>query len=45
VVARHGYAVLFFGWAAVAAAYFLIVLAFLPETKGRTLEAIEAGFR
>ena len=32
------------GWAGCAAAYFLIVLLFLPETRGRTLEQIEAEF-
>jgi hypothetical protein len=44
VVTRHGYAAMFFAWAACAALYFFVVLAFLPETRGRTLEAIEAAF-
>jgi MFS family permease len=43
-VAAHGYAAMFFAWAGCAAAYFLIVLLFLPETRGRTLEQIEAAF-
>jgi MFS family permease len=44
VVTRHGYAAMFFAWAACAALYFFVVLAFLPETRGRTLEAIQAAF-
>jgi len=43
-VAAHGYAAMFFAWAGCAAAYFLIVLLLLPETRGRTLEQIEAEF-
>ena len=43
-VARHGYSRMFFLFAAFTAVYFLVVLFFLPETKGKTLEEIEAHF-
>ena len=43
-VARHGYSRMFFLFTAFTAVYFLVVLFFLPETKGKTLEEIEAHF-
>ena len=43
-VARHGYSRMFFLFAAFTAVYFTVVLFFLPETKGKTLEEIEAHF-
>jgi hypothetical protein len=44
VVHRHGYAVMFVGWALCTIGFFLVAALLLPETKGRTLEEIEAGF-
>lgn len=44
VVARYGYAAMFAFWAACTVGYFLVATLWLPETKGRTLEEIEAGF-
>ncbi|MBI2512087.1 MAG: sugar porter family MFS transporter [Opitutae bacterium] len=44
VVARYGYAAMFAFWAACTVAYFLVATLWLPETKGRTLEEIEAEF-
>ncbi|MFZ0957312.1 MAG: MFS transporter [Candidatus Sulfotelmatobacter sp.] len=43
-VGRHGYAVMFFGFAASTVVYFITAAVFLPETKGKTLEEIEAHF-
>lgn len=43
-VGRYGYHVLFLGFAAVAVVYFIVALFFLPETKNKTLEEIEAYF-
>jgi MFS transporter, SP family, solute carrier family 2 (myo-inositol transporter), member 13 len=43
-VARHGYSSMFFLFAAFTVAYFLVATFFLPETKGKTLEEIEAHF-
>ncbi|MGD0760299.1 MAG: MFS transporter [Candidatus Sulfotelmatobacter sp.] len=43
-VGRHGYAVMFFGFAACTVIYFITAAVFLPETKGKTLEEIEAHF-
>ena len=43
-VGRHGYASMFFFWAGCTVVYFLAVALLLPETKGRTLEEIEAHF-
>lgn len=43
-VGRHGYASMFFFWAGCTVVYFLTVALLLPETKGRTLEEIEAHF-
>ncbi len=44
VVSSHGYSAMFFFWAACSLVYFLTATFFLPETKGRTLEEIEAIF-
>jgi MFS family permease len=44
VVKSHGYAAIFAFWAACTVGYFLVAAFWLPETKGRTLEEIEAGF-
>jgi len=44
VVSRYGYAPMFFFWAACTVAYFLTAAFLLPETKGKTLEEIEASF-
>ena len=43
-VGQHGYATLFFIFAGCTVIYFVTALFFLPETKGRTLEEIEAHF-
>ncbi len=43
-VARHGYSSMFFLFAAFTVVYFLVATLFLPETKGKTLEEIEAHF-
>ena len=43
-VGKHGYAAMFFGFAACTVIYFITATAFLPETKGKTLEEIEAHF-
>ncbi|WP_263408585.1 sugar porter family MFS transporter [Terriglobus tenax] len=44
VVSSHGYSAMFFFWAGCSLVYFLTATFFLPETKGRTLEEIEAMF-
>jgi SP family myo-inositol transporter-like MFS transporter 13 len=44
IVARHGYAVMFFAFAAFTVIYFLTAVFLLPETKGKTLEEIEEHF-
>ncbi len=44
VVGRFGYYAMFSFWAACTVVYFLTATFFLPETKGRTLEEIEAFF-
>ncbi|MGN7833541.1 MFS transporter [Pseudoxanthomonas sp. 22568] len=44
-VGHYGYASMFFFWAACTVLYFLVAAFLLPETKGRTLEQIEAHFR
>ncbi len=43
-VGKYGYAAMFFGFAACTVIYFITAAAFLPETKGKTLEEIEAHF-
>jgi MFS transporter, SP family, solute carrier family 2 (myo-inositol transporter), member 13 len=43
-VGKHGYSTMFFGFAACTVIYFITAAAFLPETKGKTLEEIEAHF-
>jgi phage shock protein PspC (stress-responsive transcriptional regulator) len=43
-VSRHGYSSMFFLFAGFTVVYFLVALLFLPETKGKTLEEIEAHF-
>jgi MFS family permease len=44
-VGRHGYAAMFFFWAGCTVVYFLAAAFLLPETRGKTLEEIEAHFR
>jgi len=44
-VGHHGYASMFFFWAGCTLLYFLVAAFWLPETKGRTLEEIEARFQ
>ncbi|MFY0182603.1 MFS transporter [Stenotrophomonas sp. PUT21] len=44
-VGHHGYASMFFFWAGCTLLYFLIAAFWLPETKGKSLEQIEAHFR
>jgi MFS family permease len=43
-VGKYGYSVMFFGFAACTVIYFITASVFLPETKGKTLEEIEAHF-
>lgn len=43
-VGKYGYATMFFGFAACTVIYFVTAAFFLPETKGKTLEEIEAHF-
>lgn len=43
-VAKHGYSSMFYLFAGFTVVYFLTVVLFLPETKGKTLEEIEAHF-
>src|ERR1700693_551629 len=43
-VGKYGYAAMFFGFAACTVIYFITAAVFLPETKGKTLEEIEAHF-
>jgi SP family myo-inositol transporter-like MFS transporter 13 len=43
-VGAHGYATVFFAFAGFTVVYFITATFFLPETKGKTLEEIEAHF-
>jgi len=43
-VGKYGYSAMFFGFAACTVIYFVTATWFLPETKGKTLEEIEAHF-
>jgi|SRR5579862_6789961 len=43
-VGRYGYSTIFFGFAGCTVIYFITATWFLPETKGKTLEEIEAVF-
>jgi MFS transporter, SP family, solute carrier family 2 (myo-inositol transporter), member 13 len=43
-VGRYGYSTMFFAFAGCTVIYFVTAAFFLPETKGRTLEEIEAFF-
>ncbi len=43
-VSKHGYSSMFFVFGGFTVVYFLVAVFFLPETKGKTLEEIEAHF-
>jgi MFS family permease len=43
-VGKYGYSSMFYLFAGFAAVYFVVVTFFMPETKGKTLEEIEAHF-
>jgi MFS family permease len=43
-VSKHGYSSMFFLFASFTVVYFVVTAFFLPETKGKTLEEIEAHF-
>ncbi len=43
-VSQHGYSSMFFLFAGFTVVYLLVAVFFLPETKGKTLEEIEAHF-
>jgi MFS transporter, SP family, solute carrier family 2 (myo-inositol transporter), member 13 len=43
-VGKYGYSTMFFGFAGCTIVYFVTAAFFLPETKGKTLEEIEAHF-
>jgi SP family myo-inositol transporter-like MFS transporter 13 len=43
-VGRYGYSTMFWGFAGCTVIYFITAAVFLPETKGKTLEEIEAHF-
>jgi MFS family permease len=43
-VSKHGYSSMFFLFASFTVVYILVTAFFLPETKGKTLEEIEAHF-
>jgi hypothetical protein len=44
MVGNYGYAAMFFFWAGCTVIYFCAAAFFMPETKGKTLEEIEAHF-
>ncbi|HET9783644.1 MAG TPA: MFS transporter, partial [Terriglobales bacterium] len=44
-VGQYGYATLFFLFAGCTIIYFLVAVFWLPETRGKTLEEIEAAFQ
>ena len=44
-VGKYGYSVMFFAFAGCTVVYFITAAFFLPETKGKTLEEIEAAFQ
>jgi MFS family permease len=43
-VGKYGYSTMFFAFAGCTVVYFITAAFFLPETKGKTLEEIEAVF-
>ena len=43
-VSKHGYSSIFFLFAGFTVIYFIVAAFYLPETKGKTLEEIEAHF-
>jgi MFS family permease len=43
-VSKYGYSSMFFLFASFTVVYFITIVLFLPETKGKTLEEIEAHF-
>jgi MFS family permease len=43
-VSKYGYSSMFFLFSAFTVVYFITITFFLPETKGKTLEEIEAHF-
>ena len=43
-VGQYGFSAMFFFWAACTVVYFITAAFFMPETKGKTLEEIEAHF-
>jgi sugar porter (SP) family MFS transporter len=43
-VGKFGYSAMFYFWSACTVIYFITAAFFLPETKGKTLEEIEAHF-
>ncbi|MFI5337937.1 MAG: MFS transporter, partial [Opitutales bacterium] len=43
-VGKYGYSTMFFAFAGCTVVYFITAAFFLPETKGKTLEEIEAHF-
>ena len=43
-VGKYGYSTMFFAFAGCTVIYFITAAFFLPETKGKTLEEIEAHF-
>jgi SP family myo-inositol transporter-like MFS transporter 13 len=44
MVGKYGYSTMFFGFAGCTVIYLVTAAFFLPETKGKTLEEIEAHF-